>query len=637
MPPIAPRPRPARPAGRAARALLVLARRRRPHARAEDARCRAPRRIASALDRQRCTERPARGLRARARRAARIARLTAARRAARRGLRDGRAPRRSPRPGAAITALVAFDDTGPARCSAWRASLARLGDPQRALAADELDRRFGTRSFPAMASLEGVPVGSSRRCSVRSRGAARHRRAARASPTRCSPASTRSLRSSRLGVVARIRAELDRRRSPAALPRAACRRSIARVADDARSSARGRRARRRQGRARPRLGDAGVARSAGRAPAGPHADLPPPRRRRRSSASRSTRRCSRQRRVTMPRDDVALARARRSFCPTGASPTADLRTLAQVPLGEAAAAPLARAREPGPVAGSARRGRSASARAATSLFTSALAIALGLGLLATIRGAARARELAQLKSDFVSTVSHELKTPLTSIRMFAEMLEQGVAKGDADEDGALPRRDRAGEPAARPAHREPPRLRADRARHPPLHPAPVRSSPQLGAPRGDDVRGAARAPGRGQAAAIRSTIDVSPEAMTAEVEVDRDVVVQAVLNLLANAAKYGGAGKPIEVAVDADATRRIDRGARSRAGHPGDRAGADLPRVLPRARGVSLGRRGHRASASRWSSVTSRRSAARSRSQSELGERRDVHDPVAASRTGGHA
>ena len=110
------------------------------------------------------------------------------------------------------------------------------------------------------------------------------------------------------------------------------------------------------------------------------------------------------------------------------------------------------------------------------VFTSALAIALGLGLLATIRGAARARELAQLKSDFVSTVSHELKTPLTSIRMFAEMLEQGVAQGDAGEDGALPRRDRPGEPAARPADREPARLRADRARHAALHADAARAS-----------------------------------------------------------------------------------------------------------------------------------------------------------------
>jgi two-component system phosphate regulon sensor histidine kinase PhoR len=49
-------------------------------------------------------------------------------------------------------------------------------------------------------------------------------------------------------------------------------------------------------------------------------------------------------------------------------------------------------------------------------------------------------------------------------------------------------------------------------------------------------------------------VDVSSEAVRADVEVDRDVVVQAVLNLLANAAKYGGADKPIEVAVDANAT-----------------------------------------------------------------------------------
>ena len=35
----------------------------------------------------------------------------------------------------------------------------------------------------------------------------------------------------------------------------------------------------------------------------------------------------------------------------------------------------------------------------------------------------------------MSTVSHELKTPLTSIRMFAEMLEQGLADGDPGRAG----------------------------------------------------------------------------------------------------------------------------------------------------------------------------------------------------------
>jgi len=49
-------------------------------------------------------------------------------------------------------------------------------------------------------------------------------------------------------------------------------------------------------------------------------------------------------------------------------------------------------------------------------------------------------------------------------------------------------------------------------------------------------------------------VEVSPEAMNIDVMVDRDVVVQAVLNLVTNAAKYGGADKPIEVKVAADAT-----------------------------------------------------------------------------------
>jgi signal transduction histidine kinase len=180
--------------------------------------------------------------------------------------------------------------------------------------------------------------------------------------------------------------------------------------------------------------------------------------------------------------------------------------------------------------------------------TSALAIALGLGLLATIRGAARARELAQLKSDFVSTVSHELKTPLTSIRMFAEMLEQGVAQGDA----------------------------AKMARY---HGVIVQESQRLGLLIANLLDYAQIERGTRRYSRTRENVgqlarhavstfetlhdpekdrrnpievDVSSEAMKADVEVDRDVVVQAMLNLLANAAKYGGADKPIEVKAAVD-------------------------------------------------------------------------------------
>ena len=50
---------------------------------------------------------------------------------------------------------------------------------------------------------------------------------------------------------------------------------------------------------------------------------------------------------------------------------------------------------------------------------------LVFGLVLTIRSVSRELELARMKSDFVSTVSHEFKSPLTSIRQLAEMLQSG--------------------------------------------------------------------------------------------------------------------------------------------------------------------------------------------------------------------
>ena len=55
------------------------------------------------------------------------------------------------------------------------------------------------------------------------------------------------------------------------------------------------------------------------------------------------------------------------------------------------------------------------------------------GIFLAYRGVRRETELARLKSDFASNVSHELKTPLTSIRMYAEMLQQGIAATPEDQ------------------------------------------------------------------------------------------------------------------------------------------------------------------------------------------------------------
>jgi len=65
-------------------------------------------------------------------------------------------------------------------------------------------------------------------------------------------------------------------------------------------------------------------------------------------------------------------------------------------------------------------------RTLTFLIAAALgAIACGGWLV--VADARRQLALAQQKTDFVSNVSHELKTPLTSIRMFAELMQNGRA------------------------------------------------------------------------------------------------------------------------------------------------------------------------------------------------------------------
>ena len=59
-----------------------------------------------------------------------------------------------------------------------------------------------------------------------------------------------------------------------------------------------------------------------------------------------------------------------------------------------------------------------------------LALSLGFGVFFVARAAAREVRLAELKSNFVSSVSHDLKTPLALIQLFAETLELGRLKSN---------------------------------------------------------------------------------------------------------------------------------------------------------------------------------------------------------------
>jgi signal transduction histidine kinase len=67
---------------------------------------------------------------------------------------------------------------------------------------------------------------------------------------------------------------------------------------------------------------------------------------------------------------------------------------------------------------------SASTRPQTALMI-VLAVAMSLGVFLVAGAAAREVRVAELKSNFVASVSHDLKTPLALIQLFAETLELG--------------------------------------------------------------------------------------------------------------------------------------------------------------------------------------------------------------------
>jgi signal transduction histidine kinase len=60
-----------------------------------------------------------------------------------------------------------------------------------------------------------------------------------------------------------------------------------------------------------------------------------------------------------------------------------------------------------------------------TVLIAALVLAIGIGSWLIVSDLNRQLTLARQKTDFVSNVSHELKTPLTSIRMFSELLAEG--------------------------------------------------------------------------------------------------------------------------------------------------------------------------------------------------------------------
>jgi len=166
-----------------------------------------------------------------------------------------------------------------------------------------------------------------------------------------------------------------------------------------------------------------------------------------------------------------------------------------------------------------------------------------VGTLVLVYSMSRERRAGQLKTEFVANVSHELKTPLSLIRMYAELLTMGRVRDEASQaeyHGVI--------------LRESERLgalienlldfsRMERGQ------VPVAASQQSLAPilrRAAELFGHRLEPDR---AVVQPEIaDDLPE-----ITVDEQALTLAVLNLLDNAAKYGPPGGRIELQASAGA------------------------------------------------------------------------------------
>jgi signal transduction histidine kinase len=164
-----------------------------------------------------------------------------------------------------------------------------------------------------------------------------------------------------------------------------------------------------------------------------------------------------------------------------------------------------------------------------------------IGLILTWRATRREMRVAQLKSDFLASISHELKTPLTAIRAFGDLIYSGRIRDSARvrEYGGL-------------IKAESDRLTAL------INNILELSRLERGVRRYRLEEGFL-------CEAVEATVEVfrhSAEAdgYTIEVEApspirtrfDESALRQALLNLLSNAAKYSGASQRIQVAVKCD-------------------------------------------------------------------------------------
>lgn len=170
-----------------------------------------------------------------------------------------------------------------------------------------------------------------------------------------------------------------------------------------------------------------------------------------------------------------------------------------------------------------------------------MALALLVGIIYTVRSVIAEARLSRLKTDFVSSVSHDLRTPLTSIRMFSEMLHQKQVRSEAESEEFLGIIVEETERLSRLVERilDFSRMEAGRKAY---SPAPTAVAPLI-------AHALRATKPMVEGADFEVNVEVSPD--LPEACVDRDAMIEVLVNLICNAVKYSTDVRQIHILADA--------------------------------------------------------------------------------------
>ncbi len=182
--------------------------------------------------------------------------------------------------------------------------------------------------------------------------------------------------------------------------------------------------------------------------------------------------------------------------------------------------------------------------AVSTIMVTILVVAVLIGGTLLMREARREASEAARKTSFVSNVSHELKTPLTTIRMYAELLGEGRVRDQLKQNNYLATIIAESQRLTRLVNNVLDFSRLEQGRKQ-YHPADVALTPII------DAVINAQKPRLDEAG---FTLGCSyPASPPVRVHADRDALEQVLLNLIDNALKYAASGRWIGIHVTTDA------------------------------------------------------------------------------------